>query len=306
MNYLTLLMLIMLEMSVQGQKTNYSEEYMTKVKKYSHFTYLKGVVGDPATGLITITFDRYWRDKPCGYTESWGVKASDNTGTEYKETDDYSAPTYQGMWTRVILKGKNSFVVNRDVAELTNLKLRSLWCGKTPGTHDYVNLENVKIKWMPYDTIYPAWSAESYASNGYMSKGAKVIPYTGRTECMHNLGAYIPFRLIGLVGNSQTGVVTLILSAHAMKGGNHTLTIERLSAFDDDGNHYEKNYGYQAESLPLVNEIDREIRCVAFQVPVNTSSFQRVEIECKSGAFDNIKYRCDDVSIQWVFPNEEK
>ena len=303
-SFMALAMLMLPILTAKGQQTNYSKEFMSNVLKYDRYTVGKKVAIDPATGIISITFDRFWRNDAAPSQETWGISATDNLGAEYRSRSDYSAPTYQGMWTRVTIKGNYSFVVHNEATKLTQLELTSLWCGRTPGTHDYVTWKNIPIERLPYDTIFPAWSAEAYASNSYTDKGTKVIPYTGRTECIDNIGVYIPFRLIGLVGNSQTGMVTLILSAHALNGGKHAITIESLSAFDDDGNPYEKNYGYKTETLPLVYGIDREIRCIAFQVPVNTSSFQRIEINCKAGSFDHIKYRCDDIRIQWVKPTE--
>lgn len=297
---LPLLLLAAAAVPAMAQRTSYSGEYMAKVMQYDRFTVLKQVAADPATGEVTIIFDRFWRDNPCYSLESWQRYAVDNRGTQYDYSKIMSVPTFKGMWTRATFTGTDGFVVAKGATSLSRLTLSSRWCSS--GSDDEPSWSNIDIRWKPYDTLYPAWSAEAYASGRYFCEGTPALPYTGRTECIQSHSDYVPLRLTGVVGNRQTGLVTLVLSAHALRGGEHSLTIEQITAFDDDGNAYEKDYGYNADENTLVTDIDRELRCLTFQVPITATSFQRIEFKCKVGSFDYIKYRCDDVPIHWVSP----
>ena len=43
---------------VQGQKTNYSDETMSKVRQHNRHSWLKRVTGNSATGEVSVVFDR--------------------------------------------------------------------------------------------------------------------------------------------------------------------------------------------------------------------------------------------------------
>ena len=289
--------------TANGQKTNYSDEVMSKVKQYSRYFNLYKVTGNPATGEVTVVFDRFWRDKPTVLEETWSIYATDNRGTIHPV--EVKSPPFKGMWTSSTI----SFYVGKGVTKLTELEFISLWA-KGGGNHDEYKYSDKDIEWMPYDTIYPAWSAEDYVAGKYTDEGTRAIPYTGRTEVIEVAGVileegYVPLRLIGVVGDRQTGSVALVMRAHAIQGGRHSLQIGHVTAFDEDGNTYDGDYGYNPATVPLVTDVDVELRRYPFKVPVGTTSLQRVEIVVLRDSFNKTKYVCDDVPIQWVSPTKQ-
>ena len=286
---------------VQGQKTNYSDETMSKVRQHNRHSWLKRVTGNSATGEVSVVFDRYWRDSPCddgSSIESWQRSAVDEKGVEYPNVYGFvDIPVVKGMWTRVNIR--DAFFVNNGSTKFKRLTMSSFHCiDYYQG--DCSDWNDVTIKWLPYDTIFPAWSAEAYATNSYTEKGSPAIPFTGMT--CPTVCSDISFRLIGIVGNSQTGIVTMVVSVSGRTNGS-TLTIEEITAFDEDGNPYEKDYGYNATEYTLVPDIEREIRFITFNVPVGTNSFQRI-IFVRKLSFGQEKYRVDNAIIQWVSPSK--
>lgn len=255
--------------------------------------------GDPLTGQLSFkaTISRSAKSaNAITLSVKHVVDDKGNTIPSYLNCDKNTKnwyPIIADVPTSITIQGEESVIVQPDVMMLRQVVL----CGSNGDRwpEKLATFINVPIEWEPLKESAACWPAEHYLSRRNVFEGTPVAEHkgfieTGKEETddgeMHALNHGDFIRLAGVVGNTRTGEVRIIIKFKGKMRSSGT------KFFDEDGNLYEQRSNvFFPQGEPSEAECLTELVSIPFKVPVTVKHLQKLTID---------RWSFSNITIQWI------